>query len=411
MEIYRNNIYVILDKIATRRGPIPNVPVVIRFLKTHGKLSDEKAFRISELCNVCSGEKDKLKVFIIALYRENSLRFFLYVLELINLSDLADEIVRPVSVQRPVRRANLEYSKHLQKYFFDLKTRVDTSAPVDRETFLEEERNRLLEAGLPNNENRNKSAHELAVVTWLQIQHCRRDTETIRNLLQEMKENWPPEADNTFCDIIFHSKMGIAYVLDDDIESASEHYRIARHLSTAFHEPLTKFFVSHDRRYTNQRIYELNRSDGSLRSVLVETEIGLCFLESDNNGCEEFIRLTKRMFFLYLAMFHLKIHTDFRIDFDSEILDSDLHVSKNVVDIFESSLCQNEVLDPRRNMIYIMCRARLCQLQRHLRLAEHLLSLAFKLREKGAHDQHEVDNILRFLNRFKPCRETVYAPT
>jgi hypothetical protein len=228
-----------------------------------------------------------------------------------------------------------------------------------------------------------------------------------------MLERCPEGPDDTLAEIFYNSKMAIAAIMDGDVNSAEEYSRIAKHLSAPWQDPLTKALICHDSRYTNQRIFEHQRSEKHHRAIFDEMITGLCFLESDSNGCEQFSRQLKRMFLLYIAQHKLNIHNDLNCSESVLVSVDDIRYASNAIECFESTLNKNErtlnkneeilnkneEIDPRRGMIYKVCKARVCESQGKLSEAVDLLYKATEQAGEGAHYHNETRNIREFTNR------------
>ena len=392
------------DLISETIDGIPDYCIEVDVLKAIAKLEDfeilerETCEMLRKRCQRYKSKKERLQVFVDEI--PGSLEFLFHILDLIGLAHIPNAISS--TAIRPIHRAELTHSRHFQLYFYQLKNNIDWKNFFDPSEVLEQKYNTVIRSFndfSSDDDGRLKAAGRLAVLTWLRIQHCKRNTQLIRQVLNGMIENWPTEVDDTLAKIFYHSKMAIAAIMDGDVSSAEEHSRIAKHLSAPFHDPLTKALICHDSRYTNQRIFEYQRTERHRKAVFDETITGLCFLESDDNGCEKFNEQMKRMFLLYAAQYKLNIHNDLNSRESDRVSTDDIKHASNALECFKRTLIVNEPLDPRRGMVYMVCKARVLESKAQFPMANFLLSRATELAGEGAYYTNEAANIIDFTNR------------
>jgi hypothetical protein len=385
----------------------------IEILNMFKILQTERCESLTRICSEYPSNKERLKVFACEIYDSGSLKFLFDIFDKLGLGCTVNAI--STTMYKPIHRPEMPHSKHLQTFYYQLKICIDRNAFGDSGEFLLKLYNDISVSfnRFKNENDRSKAAGRFAVVTWLRIQHCKRDTQLIREVLNGMRERWPKGLDGTLAVIFYNSKMAIAAIMDGEVESAEEYSRIAKHLSASWQDPLTKALICHDSRYTKQRIFEHQRTEEHRKAILDEMITGLCFIESDSYGCELFNRQLKRMFLLYIAQHKLNIHNDLNCSESVHVSVDDVRYASNAIECFkrtleknertlnrnERTLNKNEEIDPRRGMIYKVCKARVCESQGKLPEAVNLLYKATELAEEGAHYQNEARNIREFTDR------------
>jgi hypothetical protein len=113
------------------------------------------------------------------------------------------------------------------------------------------------------------------------------------------------------------------------------------------------------------------------------------------------------MFLLYVAQHKLNIHNDLDSCETDLVSVDDVRLASNVIECFERTLESNEPIDPRRGMIYMVCKARVHVTERQFSKAMILLNEATKLAEEGAHYINESRNIIEFTNKLLLRNQTV----
>ncbi|XP_053374425.1 uncharacterized protein LOC128546983 [Mercenaria mercenaria] len=368
----------------------------INKLEAHGVFSQEYCHQLlRKFSNLHLSKREQLSVFILDIVKEASPVEFYDILDLIDLSDMAEEIhcEHNGPVHRQIRRAPIPHSHHLQKHFYVLKSYLDDNVFTDRRNFLRDNTNEL-KSSFPNLENENvltKAANKFAVNTWLWVQHCKRDTHEIRNILMDMRAlSWPAGVDPILSEVIFESKMAVVSAMEGSFECSKGHRRNAKYLVREYHDPLTKSLVCHDSRYVSQILARNNVADTT--SVLRECQIGLRFLESETNG-NHFCKQMQRSFLLYLAQHYLRIGNDLHIDRTVPIPAKDLQDAENVLYVVRINLQSGQIVERRRDMVYNVCMARLFDAHGQRQTAIAYLCEAQHLSRNGAFFEGEIRNI------------------
>ncbi|KAL4221980.1 hypothetical protein ACF0H5_018027 [Mactra antiquata] len=299
--------------------------------------------------------------------------------------------VHSFDVVDTVTPARFPESRRLQQFYYILKNFFDNNVINVENRFLKEMFYRKIES-FEDTEGieLQLSVNKLALVAWLRIQQCKRDTLKIRKVLNIYLKNIPAGVDKTLVLAVYYSKMAIADALDGDAESAMRNVHAANSEALHIVDPL-KVFLCHDRRYVYQLLgkHENELNQGTKRALAI---LDVCDPETN---CNDFVTQVKRMFLLYSSQYHLGIGNDLKINENFVPMAEDMLAARGVLHCFEQTIQTGIEIEPRRLMIYDMCKAKFLANGDSI-LAEKHLVRALECAEKGAKFGREKQNVEGF---------------
>lgn len=295
----------------------------------------------------------------------------------------------------PVLYSRFHETRRLQQFYYVLKSFFDNNIITVENRFLE---NFFIWTKRKFRHERDTDllfrANKFALITWLRIQQCKRDTRQIRRVLNTCFRFWPRGVDKTLLDAVYHSKMAVADALDGKEESAIYNMHIANNRTLLINDPIT-VLLYHDRRYVYQLLGKRDCQLGASKRGLEILYSG----DQEANNCDYVVQM-KRMFLLYSTQHHLAIENDLKIN-DNVIPSAvDLAEAAGTIQCFEESLSCGVDIEPRRMMIYDVCKARFLEWSDPVR-SKSFLEYALLCTEKGAKFGREKQNIEEFLEKIR----------
>jgi hypothetical protein len=342
--------------------------------------------------------------------KENLIRFIFALLEVKSFSSLTD-ILHFVGFERlavklrnnmngetcfDIGFAELTNGTYLQRFFYRQKSLLDDNVFYSRKVYLETLFNKI-DFEIGNSEERvsQKAVGKLAIVTWLLVQQNEK-SKNFKVIINKMTNKLPGWADKTIPDIIFRSKLAVAYELDCDSCAAETYLSEAVSLSDIYHDPLITFFVQHDKRYVYQlRLMRLKNEDNRRKVQTVCTEAINVFSIARRNFCA-YIR---RIFCLYLIHNLLKVGQNFEVDESEVVSTEEITQSNDIFTCLERCFQTGVPLENRRKMIYFILRARMHEIRGGADFALSYLDQADSIKDDGTYFRVEEEHLTRFKSR------------
>jgi hypothetical protein len=201
-----------------------------------------------------------------------------------------------------------------------------------------------------------------------------------------MKDSLPADVDPNFTNIIYACKMAVTEMHAGNVAFAERYMDEAFTQCDGCHQTFVKAFLFHDLQFVSRILHSSSPADKHLKDTISRGDLGLLFMTEE---CDTSAQIWNRIFLTENAMGLLKIRSNFKVLVNESVDRSDLEHAEQLL----SRLQPLDSLELRREMIYHLCQARVCELKGNIENAIKFAFNAKDLAKEGVHFENDKTNI------------------
>lgn len=382
------NVNVVDIVISCRRFQILNDDLYYDLLRKFREAGKDRDDRIRQFY--------ELMVKIIPL---TSLSAFKWIISDAGYHDLSKAItlqVNGVIRDGPAKKA-LPYSETVNTYFASLKRCADSQCFQDGTIFrlksIISSLTKKIEQSLENPGRFQLLVDERVMAYFLLAQQYS-DMESRLSVLRSMRRSMPFEhVDISLFETIYNSYMVVIWAIKDDMNKAERYELKARSVNWLFLPGIASLVLRFCVQYKNNIAYLRRQNDHDLQHATTDFEEIFQMFEFVENGTDVYRAI---------AMLEL-VHTLLGIDWNLEVRPNNEVKQCNIEKASVVLSSFSEPVQPRRKMLYYLCRARLLECKDPMK-AESFAAKALAETAEGTYYDLETQNIQNYINHLKVQR-------